>query len=335
MDFDSFVEGPLFKIVFLLCCFGIFIRIIFFVVSIIKGSLNIQNKGFYFLTNFTRFLAPFHRAIPKKPLYTSLRYIFHFCLMVVPIWLVGHISLWEESRLEWSWYSLPENWADGMTLLVLALAVFFILRHAVIKEIRINSSLSDYIIIIIAALPFLTGYFLTHGTLDMIPFFSENIWTIHVMSGELMILTTVFLFCRTRMNERKCTGCASCVLSCPTGTLESEDLGNLRIFRYSHYQCICCASCVNTCPENAAELRHEISLTRFLQIFKKPEIRSVELEACERCGTLFAPEPLMEKVQKVYAHEYLGFCPNCRKENMGDYLQRLSPWHRGPKSHSA
>ena len=71
-----------------------------------------------------------------------------------------------------------------------------------------NTSVSDYVIIVIAALPFLTGYFLTHGTLDAISFFSDKIYTMHIVSGELMIVATIFLFCRTRMNIRTCTGCA-------------------------------------------------------------------------------------------------------------------------------
>ncbi|MFC1533712.1 4Fe-4S dicluster domain-containing protein [Thermodesulfobacteriota bacterium] len=331
MDFGSFIEGPLLRIVFLIFCIGILVRTAFFISSIIKSGRDIEGKVGYISVIFARFLVPFHRAVPKKPLYASLRYIFHICLFVVPIWLGGHISLWEESRFEWSWSALPDLWADWMTLLFLALIIFFIIRHITIKDLRDNSSFLDYLFITIAALPFATGYLLAHGTLDEIPFFAENMWTIHILCSEIMIITAVFLFCRTLMNRRKCTGCASCVLSCPTGTLESEDTGNLRLFNYSHYQCICCGSCVNTCPENAAELRHEISLMRFFQIFKKQEIRAVELESCNRCGALFVPEPLMEKIQRTFADEYLEFCPNCRKENLGDYLKQLSPWHRKPK----
>jgi formate hydrogenlyase subunit 6/NADH:ubiquinone oxidoreductase subunit I len=334
MDFGSFVEGPLLKIGFGVFCIGVLIRTAFFLSSVIKNNPTIDGKGGYFFLTFARFFVPFHMAALKKPLYAALRYIFHICLFVVPIWLAGHISLWEESRFEWSWISLPDEWADLMTLICLGLAVIFILRRIIIKDSRNNSSFRDYIIIIIAVFPFVTGYFLAHGTLDGITFFADKMWTIHILSGEIWLVAAVFLFCRTRLNIRKCTGCASCVLSCPTGTLESEDTGNLRIFNYSHYQCICCASCVDTCPEDAAELRHEISLKRFFQAFAKKEIRTVELESCKRCGALFVPEPLMEKIQKTFTGEYLEFCPNCRKVNMGDYLQQLSPWYRTPKHHT-
>ena len=331
MDFDSFLEGPLFKIVFLIFCVGIIVRIAFFISSIFKHNRNIEEKGGHIFTVFARSLVPFHRAVPKKPLYSSFRYIFHICLFVVPIWLAGHISLWEDSGLEWSWVGLPDGWADAMTIIAIALALFFLLRRILFKDERNNSSVSDYVIIVLAGLPFASGYFLAHGNLDNVAFFGDNMWAIHVLSGEAMILMTAFLFCRTRLNALRCTGCASCELACPTGTIESKDRGHTRFFNYSHYQCICCASCVNTCPEDAAELRHEVSLKNVFQIFAKNEIRAVEMQSCNRCGALFVPEPLMEKIEKTFTYEYLNYCSTCRKTNMGDYLQQLSPWHRKRK----
>lgn len=331
MDFYSFVEGPLLWIAFLVFLAALLIRLFFFSCSIIRSSRDKDKREVYTLATFGRFFLPFHKAVAKKPVYATLRYIFHLCMIVVPIWFSGHIVLWSESRFEWEWVELPDVWADWMTLVLLGLAAYFLIRRIIIPEIRLYSSKSDYILIIITALPFMTGYFLTHGTLDSVSFLGDNMGVIHMLSGEAMILMAVFLFCRTRLNIKKCVGCAACELSCPTGTLESNDNGKHRIFTYSHYQCICCGACVNTCPEDAAELRHEISAKRLVQVLLKQEIRSIELQACERCGALFAPEPQMEKIGLTFAHDYMKFCPNCRKAYIGDMLHQLSPWHRKPE----
>jgi len=333
MAFSSLVEGTLLRVVFVIFGIVVIARIIFFISSIIKSSKDKEGVGLYILSVFGRFLAPFHRAFLKRPLYSSLRYIFHLCLFIVPIWLAGHISLWEGSSLRWSWSPIPAEWADWMTLILLGLAVFFIIRHFATKDLRSRSSVKDYIIIFLAAFPFLTGYCLTHGTLDSIPFIADNIWTIHLFSGEMMIIAAAFLLCRTQMDEKKCTGCASCVLSCPTGTLESRETGKFRIFAYSHYQCISCGSCVNTCPEGAAELRHEINLKRVFKIFSKEDIRQAELESCRNCGKLFVPEPLMENIHKTFSDEYLNLCPDCRKVDTGDRILRFSPGHHKPKQY--
>jgi ferredoxin len=330
MDINSFVQGALLKVSLAIFVSVVIARLAVFIISITKRAIGNKSGLPYLLAVFARFLAPFHRAIIKKPLFSFLRYIFHACLLVVPIWYSGHISLWTESKLGWSWKSLPDKWVDLMTLILLTLSIFFIVRHFSTKELRSRSYIRDYVIIIMAALPFATGYALTHGTFDSIAFFANNMWTIHILSGELMIIGAAFLLLRSRLDQKKCTGCASCVLACPTGTLESRDSGKLRIFSYSHYQCIACGSCVKTCPEGAAELRHEINLKRLLNFFAKEDIRTVELESCSHCGQLFVPEPLMEKIHRKFSDEYLTFCPDCRKVEIGDHILRFSPRHHKP-----
>ena len=328
MDFGSFAEGPLLWIVFLILLVAITARLGFFVYQITANSGDRRFRWGYIPATFGRLFVPFHMAVIKKPFYGLLRYIFHVCLVVVPIWLSGHIVLWAESPFEWDWTPLPDAWADWMTVIVLGFALYFLIRHVVVKDVRLASSASDYILVVLTALPFLTGYFLTHGTLDSIAFLGDSIRTIHVLSAEAMILMAAFLFCRTRLNVRTCTGCAACEIACPTSTLESTDMEDHRIFKYSHYQCICCGACVGTCPEDAATLRHEISARLFFQIVPKQEIRSVELKACERCGALFAPIPQLEKVGHTITDDYLRFCPQCKKVNVGEVYYKLSPWQR-------
>lgn len=332
MDLFFIVEGPLLWIVSLVFLAGLLIRLSFFLRSIITSSRTNKTKGqIYLISTLGRFFLPLHKAFTKKPFYTTLRYIFHGCLFVVPIWLSGHIVLWTESRFEWDWMALPDAWADWMTLILLVLAAYFLLRRLILTNQRQSSSLLDILLIIITALPFLTGYLLTHGTLQSIAFLGDNMVIFHMLSGQLMILMAVFLFYKSRLNVQTCTGCAACVQNCPTETLEANDKENLRIFSYAHFQCICCGACVGVCPEGAAELRHEINAKRFLQVFSKREIRSVELESCERCGAYFAPESQMGKIGLIFDSDCLKCCPNCRKAKMGERLHQMSPWHRRPK----
>ena len=332
MDLFSIVEGPLLWVISFVFLASLILRFSFFLHSIISHNSRTENRGqaSIFIT-LARFFLPLHKAFIKKPFYTTLRYIFHGCLFIVPIWLSGHIVLWSESRFEWDWMALPDAWADWMTLILLALAAYFLVRRLVLKDLRRRSSSQDILLILITALPFLTGYFLMHGTLESIAFLGDNIGVIHMISGELMILMALFLFYRSRLDTQTCTGCAACVQNCPTETLGADDKGKLRIFSYAHFQCICCGSCVSVCPEGAAELRHEINAKRFLQVLAKREIRSVELEACDRCGAYFAPESQMGKIGLIFDSDCIKCCPNCRKAKMGERLQQMSPWHRRPK----
>lgn len=329
MDFADFVEGPLLWATFIVFVAAVAVRLCFFIIKIITGRKPGQDEGpLNRLASFGRALVPFHMAVLKSPGYAALRYLFHVCLFAVPIWLSGHIMLWSESRFEWDWAALPDSWADWMTLLVIGIALFFLLRRIAFPKDRSQSSAGDYWVIVVTALPFASGYFLTHGTLDAIGFLGDHMRLIHVLGGEVMLLMAAFLFCRTRMNPETCTGCASCELSCPTGTLESRDEKGWRIFTYSHYQCICCGSCVATCPEHAAQLRHEVSLVKFFQALPKLEIQRAQMKVCMKCGAFFVPEPLFSKINRKFEDDYLLYCPVCRKTNAAEIYKNLSPKHK-------
>jgi nitrate reductase gamma subunit len=190
MDFYSLVEGPLLWIAFMTFIIGTVLRIILVVVKARRMD-NPMGRYFswkYVLATLGRWLLPINKDMLKNPVFMPLVYVFHICLIAVPIFLAGHASLWEESRFEWSWASLPDDLADWMTLILIAVSIFFFLRRLISADIRLISSLSDYLLIIVTALPFVTGYFLTHGTLDSITFLGDNMSIIHMLSGELMLI---------------------------------------------------------------------------------------------------------------------------------------------------
>jgi len=324
MRLDLLVEGPLLRCVFVVFFIGIAARIAFFLKAILASSKDKDSGPKYLPVTLGRSLLPFHMGLKKRPVYASLRYVFHSCLFVVPIFLYGHIVLWEESRFEWGWTPLPDIWADRLTLLVLALCLTFLLRRILVPEVRRLSSVSDCLFIVVVSMPFLTGYLLSHGMPGSIPVLQKNMWTLHVLSGEVTLMSALLLFWRTRLIEAKCTGCAACVLSCPTGTLEATDKGTDRIFLYSHYQCICCASCVGSCPEDAAELRYELSLRKIFPRPAKLEIRSVRLEACEKCAALFVPEPQLREVLATITDDYPRLCTQCRKIGFSNIVSGLA-----------
>ncbi len=194
MDIFSFVEGPLLWIAFLIFIIGSLLRAaMFFAASLRKDKIIYQHFSLkYVLATFALWLLPLNKDVAKNPIFTILGYIFHICLIVVPIWLSGHIALWEESRFEWSWRPIPDWLADWMTIIFLCIAVFFFLRRIISADIRLLSTFSDYFLLIVIALPFLTGYFLTHGTVDSIGLLGDNIQLIHMLSGELMLILIPF-----------------------------------------------------------------------------------------------------------------------------------------------
>lgn len=194
MDFYSFVEGPLLWIAFLTFIIGSLVRVALFLSASIKMDRIIYQHFSlkYVLATFGRWLLPLNKDVAKNPIFTTFAYIFHICLIMVPIWLAGHISLWEESSLEWYWTPIPDGLADWMTLIFLGITIFFLLRRIISADIRLLSTLSDYLLLVVTALPFMTGYFVTHGTLDSIEFLGDNMMLFHMLCGALMLILIPF-----------------------------------------------------------------------------------------------------------------------------------------------
>ena len=194
MDLSSFAEGPLLWIAFLVFIIGTVIRMAQFIFVARTKDKPLYNyfSVKYILSTLARWLLPLNVTVKKNPVFIICVYLFHICLIVVPIWLAGHVSLWEESRFGWSWSSIPDKWADWMTLLLLAIAIFFILRRALLPDLRLLTTAGDYLLIVVTVLPFLTGYFLTHGTVDSIKFLGDNMRLFHVLSAEFMLILIPF-----------------------------------------------------------------------------------------------------------------------------------------------
>ena len=120
------------------------------------------------------------------PALTIVTAAFHICLIAAPLFLLGHNIL-----LDQSWgcglFSLPESLSDLLTLMVLIGGVYFLGRRLFLARVRVISSAYDYIVLLIALAPFLTGFLAYHQWLDY-----ETVILLHILSGELMLITIPF-----------------------------------------------------------------------------------------------------------------------------------------------
>lgn len=187
--FIDFITGPMVWISFLI----FFAGVIFKLVMVIK-QVNKQEKFIYtYLSAKYGFRSIFAWLIPflpvstrKSPVFYTVSYIFHLLLFIIPIFLLSHVTLLEES-LQWSWVTINDKVADGLTLVIIFALLFFIIRRFIVPEVKYLTQFSDFIFILIVALPFVTGFLAYHQ------FFAYQWMTIiHILSGELMLILIPF-----------------------------------------------------------------------------------------------------------------------------------------------
>jgi nitrate reductase gamma subunit len=201
MNFVGFIEGPLVWIAFLTFLLGSALRLIlFFTLSIKKDKPIYRFFNFkWLILSIVRWIFPANPDLKKNPFFSIMGYLFHICLLAVPLFYSAHLIMWEESRFHWKWWAMPDSWADWMTLILLGIALYFIIRRIVLPSVRIISTPSDYLLIVICALPFLTGYINTHPdgsayqwTTSILPIYGQYGTTIHILSGALMLIIVPF-----------------------------------------------------------------------------------------------------------------------------------------------
>ncbi|NNK86164.1 MAG: nitrate reductase [Desulfobacterales bacterium] len=188
-DLYSFVTGPLAWAAFIVFIAGSLYRLI--------NMLYLVNKKEKFIYTYMSFKysfrSIFHWIIPfatlnwkRHPVLTIVTFAFHLCLVITPVFLLSHAILWDESWNINLW-TLPDGVADIMTLIVIGSCIFFLVRRLVSPEVRYVTSASDYVILAIVALPFITGFIAYHQWFNY-PFFM----ILHILSGEIMLVAIPF-----------------------------------------------------------------------------------------------------------------------------------------------
>ena len=134
-----------------------------------------------------------HWAIPfmnensrKNPALTVAAFVFHACLLIAPLFVIGHVAMLDKA-FGVSWVTLPDGLADAMSLAVVGACIFFAARRLTVPEAKYVTSASDWVILVLAAAPFLTGVLAYHQVFD-----PKSMTILHILSGEAMLVAIPF-----------------------------------------------------------------------------------------------------------------------------------------------
>ncbi|MBF0226259.1 MAG: nitrate reductase [Desulfobacterales bacterium] len=185
----NFVSGPLVWIAFIIFIGGSIYRLISMGLLARKKDYAIYEyySPFYAFRSILHWIIPFGSTnMRNNPIMTTVAFIFHICLLFVPIFLFAHIILIKES---WniSWWFISDNIADIMTLVVIASCIFFLIRRRIRNEVNFLTTTSDYVVLAIVAAPFITGFWTYHQMPG-----HAFMGILHILSGEIMLAAIPF-----------------------------------------------------------------------------------------------------------------------------------------------
>ncbi len=125
----------------------------------------------------------------NRGLYSVVSTVFHVGLILVPIFLAGHIRLWRRG-IGIGWAALPASLADALTILTLVTAALLVVGRAWHAASRGLSRMQDWLLPILIALEFLSGYLLAHPVSN--PLDLQLVTFVHVGVGDLLLVVTPF-----------------------------------------------------------------------------------------------------------------------------------------------
>ncbi len=131
-----------------------------------------------------RWLVPVGR-LRNRWLYSLTTVLFHTGVILVPLFLAGHIQLWTRG-IGLSWPALPNGVATTLTWIVIATAVAVVVQRVGAKDSRALSRFQDYALPLFIIVPFLTGFLVMHPAWN--PFGRDSTLLIHVLSADLLII---------------------------------------------------------------------------------------------------------------------------------------------------
>ncbi|MFZ4615095.1 MAG: hypothetical protein ACOYM2_02740 [Rectinemataceae bacterium] len=121
-----------------------------------------------------------------NPVMTPFSLAFHFLLILVPLLLPAH-NILLFLGLGLSLPVLPEPLMDQLTLVILAIGLFFALRRIFLPRVRALTTGGDLVVLLLVAAPFVSAYLAYHQAWDY-----HGILVGHMLLGELLIAAIPF-----------------------------------------------------------------------------------------------------------------------------------------------
>jgi hypothetical protein len=128
-------------------------------------------------------LVPVGRLRERWP-YSVMTLVFHVGVILVPLFLAGHIALWRRG-VGLSWPALPNVVATGLTLAVIATALAVVAMRAASRATRPLGRFQDYALPLIVGVAFASGFLVMHPAWN--PFPADPTLLVHVLSADLLL----------------------------------------------------------------------------------------------------------------------------------------------------
>jgi nitrate reductase gamma subunit len=187
----DFAKGPLFAVTFLVMVLGLArqmgLQVYFLFVK--KGRRLRQVPWSKMAKETLGWLVPVNHVEPGTGLFSAASFLMHIGVILVPLFLADHMALWS-ALLGIGLPSIGQGLADILTLLTVGCGLLLLIFRIFRARHRLVSRSSDYFLLIVVLLPFISGYLVSHPRVNPFPW--SAMMLTHMLSAELLFVLVPF-----------------------------------------------------------------------------------------------------------------------------------------------
>jgi nitrate reductase gamma subunit len=189
---DSWIAlatGPLFRIALTVCLLGLAYRLGVVLWQIRRshnrsGDKRLEKKALLWAT--LRGLTPLRRW-RVRPVYSLASLAFHLGILLVPLFFVGHVTLWQGS-LQLAWPVLNPLASDVLSLMAITGLAVILLGRLLVRQSRDLTSHQDVGIVLLLLFLAASGYWASHPASS--PLDPRAMLLVHLLLGDLALILT-------------------------------------------------------------------------------------------------------------------------------------------------
>jgi nitrate reductase gamma subunit len=187
----TFARGPLFTLTFLIMVLGLMRLVVIQTYSLVrdKGRRLVNAPWRHIVAEGASWVVPVRHMIPGTKFFSTISYLCHIGLLMVPLFLADHVALWKAS-LGLQLPAINYGFADFLTLFTIFSGFILLGFRIFSRRLRSMSRRSDYVLLLLVLLPFVTGYMASHPRYN--PLRWDVMMLIHLLSAELLFAVIPF-----------------------------------------------------------------------------------------------------------------------------------------------
>lgn len=186
----DFAKGPLFAAAFLTMILGLSRHVLLQLHALAVKKRRLRLVPWKRVAAETLSWAfPVRHLIRGTVVISSASFLFHLGAIIVPLFLADHARLWG-GFLGLQLPSISKDLADRLTLFTLGCLVVLVSYRVLIRRSRELSRPSDYGLLLLLLMVFLSGYVAGHPNVNPLPW--QTMMLLHILGADLLIFLVPF-----------------------------------------------------------------------------------------------------------------------------------------------